>query len=176
MNESKVMMEGGASRGAVYAGTFDPMTKGHLDVAERAARTFSPLIIAVAAMPKKHLMFSVEERVALAKACLAHLPNVQVMPFDGLLVDWTRQHGIHVIIRGLRAFSDFEYEFQMALTNRRLAPDLETYFLMPAPSFSFVSSSMVREIAELHGDVDPFAPPVVAKALRERYPLGAGKS
>lgn len=155
---------------AVYAGTFDPMTYGHLDVAIRAARVFSPLILAVAAHPHKHLLFDIHERVALAQACLKNIPGVQVMPFDGLLVDWTRAQGIHVIIRGLRAFSDFEYEFQMALTNRKLAPDLETYFLMPAADYSYVSSSMVREIAELHGDVRKFVPPPVARALRNRYP------
>jgi pantetheine-phosphate adenylyltransferase len=158
------------SRAAIYAGTFDPMTCGHLDVAVRAARVFSPLILAVAAHPHKHLLFDVDERVALAKACLARLPNVKVMAFDGLLVDWARAQGVHVIIRGLRAFSDFEYEFQMALTNRKLAPDVETYFLMPAADFSYVSSSMVREIAELHGDVRKFVPPPVARALRRRYP------
>ena len=158
------------ARAAIYAGTFDPMTCGHLDVAVRAARVFSPLILAVAAHPHKNLLFDIDERVALAKACLARLPNVQVMAFDGLLVDWARAQGVHVIIRGLRAFSDFEYEFQMALTNRKLAPDVETYFLMPAADFSYVSSSMVREIAELHGDVRKFVPPPVARALRRRSP------
>jgi len=167
---SEVRKKGAPRFAAVYAGTFDPMTRGHLDVAERAARAFSPLVVAVAAAPKKHLLFSAEERVALAKACLAHVPNVEVMAFDGLLVDWVRAHGVNVVIRGLRAFSDFEYEFQMALTNRKLAPDVETYFLMPAPDFSYVSSSMVREIAELHGHLEKFVPPPVAKALRKRFP------
>ena len=153
---------------AVYAGTFDPMTYGHLDVATRAAHVFDRLTLAVAEDPRKTLLFGVEERVALARECLAKLPNVDVVPFGGLLVDWARQRGIHTLIRGLRAFSDFEYEFQMALTNRKLAPDIETLFLMPNEDFSYVSSSMVREIASLGGDAAKFVPPVVAAALQKK--------
>ena len=153
---------------AVYAGTFDPMTYGHLDVATRAAHVFDRLTLAVAEDPRKTLMFDVEERVALARECLAKLPNVDVVPFGGLLVDWARQRGIHTLIRGLRAFSDFEYEFQMALTNRKLAPDIETLFLMPNEDFSYVSSSMVREIASLGGGVEKFVPAVVASALQKK--------
>ena len=153
---------------AVYAGTFDPMTYGHLDVATRAAHVFDRLTLAVAEDPRKTLMFDVEERVALARECLAKLPNVDVVPFGGLLVDWARQRGIHTLIRGLRAFSDFEYEFQMALTNRKLAPDVETMFLMPNEDYSYVSSSMVREIAALGGDVDKFVPAPVAAALKRK--------
>lgn len=156
---------------AVYAGTFDPMTYGHLDVATRAAHVFDRLTLAVAEDPRKTLLFDVEERVALARECLAKLPNVEVVPFGGLLVNWARTRGIHTLIRGLRAFSDFEYEFQMALTNRKLAPDIETLFLMPNEDFSYVSSSMVREIAALGGGVDQFVPPMVAAALKRKLAL-----
>ena len=153
---------------AVYAGTFDPMTYGHLDVATRAAHVFERLTLAVAEDPRKTLLFSVEERLELARTSVAGLDNVEVVPFGGLLVNWARNRGIHTLIRGLRAFSDFEYEFQMALTNRKLAPDIETMFLMPNEDFSYVSSSMVREIAALGGDVDKFVPPAVAAALKRK--------
>lgn len=153
---------------AVYAGTFDPMTLGHLDVAARAAHVFEHLTLAVAEDPRKTLLFSVEERLELARTSVAGLDNVEVVPFGGLLVNWARNRGIHTLIRGLRAFSDFEYEFQMALTNRKLAPDIETMFLMPNEDFSYVSSSMVREIAALGGDVDKFVPPAVAAALKRK--------
>ena len=153
---------------AVYAGTFDPMTYGHLDVATRAAHVFEHLTLAVAEDPRKTLLFSVEERLDLARSSVAGLDNVEVVPFGGLLVNWARQRGIHTLIRGLRAFSDFEYEFQMALTNRKLAPDIETMFLMPNEDFSYVSSSMVREIAALGGDVDKFVPAAVAAALKKK--------
>ena len=153
---------------AVYAGTFDPMTFGHLDVAARAAHVFEHLTLAVAEDPRKTLLFSVEERLDLARTSVAGLVNVEVVPFGGLLVNWARNRGIHTLIRGLRAFSDFEYEFQMALTNRKLAPDIETMFLMPNEDFSYVSSSMVREIAALGGDVDKFVPAAVAAALKRK--------
>ncbi len=153
---------------AVYAGTFDPMTFGHLDVAARAAHVFEHLTLAVAEDPRKTLLFSVEERLELARTSVAGLANVEVVPFGGLLVNWARNRGIHTLIRGLRAFSDFEYEFQMALTNRKLAPDIETMFLMPNEDFSYVSSSMVREIAALGGDVDKFVPAAVAAALKRK--------
>ena len=153
---------------AVYAGTFDPMTFGHLDVAARAAHVFEHLTLAVAEDPRKTLMFSTAERMELARGSVGDLSNVEVVPFSGLLVSWARAHGIHTLIRGLRAFSDFEYEFQMALTNRKLAPDIETMFLMPNEDFSYVSSSMVREIAALGGDVDKFVPAAVAAALKRK--------
>ena len=153
---------------AVYAGTFDPLTYGHLDVAARAAHVFDRLVLAVAEDPRKTLLFSTAERLKLARSSVAELANVDVVPFSGLLVDWARARGIHTLIRGLRAFSDFEYEFQMALTNRKLAPDVETLFLMPSEDFSYVSSSMVREIAALGGDVDKFVPPPVAAALKRK--------
>ena len=155
-------------RRAVYAGTFDPVTFGHLDVAARAAHVFEHLTLAVAEDPRKTLLFSVEERLELARTSVAGLANVEVVPFGGLLVNWARNRGIHTLIRGLRAFSDFEYEFQMALTNRKLAPDIETMFLMPNEDFSYVSSSMVREIAALGGDVGKFVPAVVAAALKRK--------
>ena len=153
---------------AVYAGTFDPITFGHLDVAARAAHVFDRLTLAVAEDPRKTLLFSAAERIELARRSMEHLPNVEVVPFSGLLVNWARSHGIHTLIRGLRAFSDFEYEFQMALTNRKLAPDIETLFLMPNEDFSYVSSSMVREIASLGGDAEKFVPPPVAAALKRK--------
>ena len=153
---------------AVYAGTFDPMTFGHLDVATRAAQVFGHLTLAVAEDPRKTLMFSVEERMALARSSVQDLRNVEVVSFSGLLVNWARARGIHTLIRGLRALSDFEYEFQMALTNRKLAPDIETMFLMPNEDYSYVSSSMVREIAALGGDVDKFVPKPVAVALKQK--------
>jgi pantetheine-phosphate adenylyltransferase len=153
---------------AVYAGTFDPMTYGHLDVAARAAQVFNHLTLAVAEDPRKTLMFTAEERMALARTSVKDLRNVKVVPFSGLLVSWARARGIHTLIRGLRAFSDFEYEFQMALTNRKLAPDIETLFLMPNEDYSYVSSSMVREIAALGGDVEKFVPLPVAAALQRK--------
>ncbi|MDR0994496.1 MAG: pantetheine-phosphate adenylyltransferase [Verrucomicrobiota bacterium] len=150
---------------AAYAGTFDPMTFGHVDVAERAAQVFDRLTLAVSAVSRKNVLFSVEERMALARTSVAHLKNVEVVPFSGLLVEWARNQGIYTLIRGLRAFSDFEYEFQMALTNRNLAPDVETMFLMPNEEYSYVSSSLVKEIAALGGEVEKFVPPEVAVAL-----------
>lgn len=153
---------------AIYAGTFDPMTLGHLDVVERAARIFPELIVAVAAVTGKSTLFSQQERVELVRESVKNCPNVTVVPFEGLLVDFARSQEVGVIIRGLRAFSDFEYEFQMALTNRRLAPDLETLFLMPKQDYSFLSSTNIRQVAALGGDVSTFVPAVVERALKEK--------
>jgi pantetheine-phosphate adenylyltransferase len=150
---------------AIYAGTFDPMTMGHLDVVERAARIFPELIVAVTAVTGKSTLFSKEERVELVSKALAGLSNVTVTLFDGLLVEYARSQGAGVLIRGLRAFSDFEYEFQMALTNRRLAPDIETLFLMPKQDYSFLSSTNVKQVASLGGNVTEFVPHAVAEAL-----------
>ncbi len=150
---------------AIYAGTFDPITLGHLDVVERAARIFPKLIVAVAAVTGKDELFSQEERVELVKSAVVNMPDVTVEPFDGLLVNYARAQGARVIIRGLRAFSDFEYEFQMALTNRRLAPDLETLFLMPKQDYSFLNSTNIKQVALLGGDVAEFVPETVAEAL-----------
>jgi len=152
---------------AIYAGTFDPMTLGHLDVVERAARIFPELIVAVAEVTGKNTQFTQDERVALVQESVKDLSGVGVVPFNGLLVDFARAQGVGVIIRGLRAFSDFEYEFQMALTNRRLAPDLETIFLMPKQDYSFLSSTNIRQVAALGGDVSSFVPAVVEQALKE---------
>jgi pantetheine-phosphate adenylyltransferase len=153
---------------AVYPGTFDPITNGHTDLVERAARLFDRVIVAVAKNPSKTPAFSLEQRVGLASEVLAHLPNVAVRSFDCLLVDYLRQQQGQVILRGLRAVSDFEYEFQLASMNRQLAPEVETMFLTPSEHYSFVSSSLVREIAALGGDVTPFVHTTVVAALRAR--------
>ena len=159
------------NRKAIYAGTFDPMTLGHLDVLERAAKIFPELIVAVAAVTGKNTQFTQDERVELVKASVGDEPGDVVEAFDGLLVDYAREQGVDVIIRGLRAFSDFEYEFQMALTNRRLAPDIETLFLMPKQDYSFLSSTNVRQVASLGGDVSEFVPAAVCDALKRKNEL-----
>lgn len=156
---------------AIYAGTFDPMTLGHVDVVERAARIFPELIVAVAAVTGKNTQFSQAERVELVRESVSDIPGVTVESFEGLLVDYVRSMGVDVIIRGLRAFSDFEYEFQMALTNRRLAPDIETLFLMPKQDYSFLSSTNVRQVASLGGDVSEFVPAAVCEALKNKNEL-----
>jgi pantetheine-phosphate adenylyltransferase len=153
---------------AVYPGTFDPITNGHSDIIARASRLFSKVVVAVAANPGKQPVFELNERVKLATEALVDLPNVEVREFDTLLVDFARDCGAAVILRGLRAVSDFEYEFQLAGMNRRLAPDVETMFLTPAEKFSYISSSLVREIAALGGDVTDFVNPAVAAALAEK--------
>ena len=154
---------------AIYAGTFDPITMGHLDVAQRAAHIFDRLVLAVAVHSRKTPLFSIEERTEMARDSVRSLDNVEVDTFSGLLVHYARSKGIHVLVRGLRAFSDFEFEFQMALMNRKMAPDIETLFLMPNEDYSYVSSSAVREVAELGGNFDPFVPEPVQAALRERF-------
>jgi len=154
---------------AVCAGTFDPVTMGHLDVIERASRVFPRIVIAVATNSGKNPLFSLEERMELMRESTTHLSGIEIDNFDGLLVDYTKSKGIHVIVRGLRAFSDFEYEFQMALTNRKLKPEIETLFLMPKQDYSYVSSSNVREVAQLGGDTSLFVPPPVQRALEARF-------
>jgi len=144
------------SKNAIYPGTFDPITKGHSDLVERASRLFDLVIVAVAANPGKQSLFSLEERLELARTALAGYANVEVCSFDGLLVEFAREKQAQVILRGLRAVSDFDYEFQLAGMNRKLAPDVETLFLTPAEQYSNISSSLVREIAALGGDVSPF--------------------
>jgi pantetheine-phosphate adenylyltransferase len=153
---------------AIYAGTFDPMTLGHLDVLERAARIFPEVIVAVAAVTGKDTQFTQAERVDLVRKSVVDMPGVTVQPFKGLLVEFARSQSVAVIIRGLRAFSDFEYEFQMALMNRRLAPDLETLFLMPKQDYSFLNSTNIRQVASLGGDVSEFVPAVVNEALKRK--------
>ena len=150
---------------AVYPGTFDPITRGHEDLVRRATRLFDHLIVAVASS-RQSAVFSVEERVDMAKEVLAHHANVEVVGFSGLLMDFLRQQGARIIIRGLRAVSDFEYEFQMAGMNRNLYPDVETVFLTPGEQYMFVSATMVREIALLGGDVSPFVNPIILPRLR----------
>lgn len=151
----------------VYPGTFDPMTTGHLDLVERAARLFDHVIVAIAASEKKKPLFPLEQRVALAQEAVAHLPNVEVKGFNKLLAFFCQEQKANVLLRGLRAVSDFEYEFQLANMNRNLDKTIETVFLTPSEHLSFISSSLVREISSLGGDVAQFVPKPVLAALRE---------
>jgi len=155
---------------AMYPGTFDPVTRGHEDLVRRASRIFDRIVVAIAANPGKQPMFNLEERVALAEAVLADIPGIEVMGYEGLTIDFARQHDLGAIIRGLRAVSDFEYEFQLANMNRHLTDEVETVFLTPTERYTYISSSLVREIAMLGGDVGEFVSPVVEKALLERRP------
>ena len=157
---------------AIYPGSFDPITNGHLDVIHRATGMFDRVIVAVAPNSEKHPMFSTPERVALARAAVKGQRHVTVDEFDGLLVEYAQQKKARVIVRGLRAISDFEYEFQMALMNRRLAPRVETIFLMPKDEYTFISSRLVKEIALLGGNVSDFVPGVVQKALKTKIAAG----
>ncbi|MCX8086303.1 MAG: pantetheine-phosphate adenylyltransferase [Rhodocyclaceae bacterium] len=153
---------------AVYPGTFDPFTRGHEDLVRRAARLFAHVVIGIAASHKKRPIFSLEERVEMARELVRDLPNVKVYGFTGLLRDFLRERNASVILRGLRAVSDFEYEFQMAGMNRVLHPDIETLFLTPGEQYMFISATMVREIAFLGGDVSKFVHPLVAERLAEK--------
>jgi pantetheine-phosphate adenylyltransferase len=153
---------------ALYPGTFDPITNGHSDIIERAARLFDKVVVAIAANTKKQPAFTLEERVAMAREALAGFGNVEVCGFDSLLADYVQKRGAQVILRGLRAVSDFEYEFQLAGMNRRLAPKVETMFLTPAENYAFISSSLVKEVAALGGDVSAFVHPKVLAALENR--------
>ena len=150
----------------IYPGTFDPITNGHLDVLERASRLFERVTVAVALVTTKSPLFSAEQRVAFVKSNIGKMKNVEVVSFDGLLVDFARQQKAHAIIRGLRALSDFEFEFNMALMNRHLEPKVETIFVMPNEAYSYTSSSLVKQIAKLGGDVAHFVPANVAEALK----------
>lgn len=154
---------------AIYPGSFDPLTLGHLDLIERASRIFDQVIVAVGVNSRKSTVFSANERIGMVKASVKGLKNVKVDAFDGLLVDYARAKNIHVLLRGLRAFSDFEYEFQMALANRKMAPEIEMVFLMPKETLSYISSSTVREIAERGGDVTPFVPSAVKKVIETKF-------
>lgn len=154
-------------RKAIYPGSFDPITNGHLDVLQRAASVFDELVIAVARENNKQSLFTVEERVAMIQEAV-HLENVTVVAFDGLLVDFAAQQNAVALVRGLRAVSDFEFEFQLALMNRKLSPTLETVFLMPREELTYISSRIVKEIGRLGGNIDLFVPPNVARALRDR--------
>lgn len=153
----------------VYPGTFDPITRGHLDIVERAAKMFDQVIIAVAESPKKKTLFSLEKRVALAEKVTEHLSNVEVIGFSCLLAHFMTENNSHVIVRGLRAVSDFEYEFQLANMNRALVPGLESIFLTTSERLSYISSTIVREISSLGGDVSKFVSPEVELALKEKF-------
>ena len=153
-------------RGAIYPGTFDPFTNGHEEVVRRAATLFDRVVIAVASSTKKEPLFDLERRISLIKAVVGNLPGIEIVGYQGLTVDAARDNNVRVIIRGLRAISDFEYEIQLAAMNRHLAEDVETIFLTPTEEFMFVSSTLVREIALLDGDVSGFVHPSVAEALR----------
>lgn len=153
---------------AVYPGTFDPITCGHFDLIKRATSFYDELILAVADNPKKKPLFSLEERLSLAQEACKDFANVKVIAFDSLLVDFVKEQNGKVILRGLRAVSDFEYEFQLASMNRKLAPEIETIFMTPAEQYSYISSSLVREIAALKGDISDFVPHNVATALAEK--------
>ncbi len=157
---------------ALYPGTFDPITNGHQDLIRRAASIFRRVVVAIAANPAKAPLFSLDERVELARAVLADIPNVEVVGYSGLTVQFAQEHGLRVMVRGLRAVSDFEFEFQLATMSRQIAGQVETVFLTPTEQFSFISSSMVREIALLGGDVSRFVDPVVETALKARAAAG----
>ncbi|KAB2896865.1 MAG: pantetheine-phosphate adenylyltransferase [Xanthomonadales bacterium] len=157
------------ARVAVYPGTFDPITNGHIDLALRAAPLFDRLVVAIAQSAGKGPAFELDQRIELARVALADAPNIEVRGFSSLLASFVEEIGAGVILRGLRAVSDFEYEFQLASMNRHLIPAVETLFLTPAEQYSFISSSLVREIARLGGDVSKFVHPAVRDALRRRY-------
>ncbi|MCD6338157.1 MAG: pantetheine-phosphate adenylyltransferase [Verrucomicrobia bacterium] len=153
---------------AIYPGSFDPITYGHLDVIERACRLFGKVVVAVTHNDAKQPLFTLEERRRLVEQATRGIPNVEVDAFEGLLIDYADRRGAKVVLRGLRAVSDFEFEFQLALTNRRLNGEIETIFMMPRDTFTFLSSRIVKEICRLGGDVSPFVPPEVQAALEEK--------
>jgi pantetheine-phosphate adenylyltransferase len=155
--------------GAMYPGTFDPVTNGHHDLVRRAAAIFDRVVVAVAANPNKAPLFTLDERVELAKEVLSGIPNVQITGYAGLTVEFARQHDLRVVVRGLRAVSDFEFEFQLATMSRQLSDQVDYVFLTPAAQFNFISSTMVREIASLGGDVGQFVHPTVKAALQKAW-------
>lgn len=152
----------------IYPGTFDPITNGHIDIIERACKIFPVIIVAVATNHAKHPLLSLEERVSCAEEAIAHLPGVKVMHFDQLLVDFAREQGAYVVLRGVRAVADFEYECQLAGMNRKLMHNIETIFLTPSEEARFISSTLVREIAKLGGDIAPFVPEGVVQVLQKK--------
>ncbi len=154
---------------AIYPGTFDPISFGHLDLVQRSCGIFDEIVLAIAVAAPKQTLFDIEERLALTREVVAPLDNVTVEPFDGLLMHYVQQKNVRTLIRGLRAFSDFEYEFQMALINRKLAPDVETLFMMPNETYSYLSSTRIKEVAALGGDVSRFVPESVEVALRNKF-------
>lgn len=153
---------------AIYPGTFDPLTNGHLDIVTRAALMFDHVILAIAASPSKKPMFTLDERVALATQVTSHLKNVEVIGFSDLMANFAKAQGANVLVRGLRAVSDFEYEMQLANMNRHLLPTLESIFMMPSKEWSFISSSLVKEVARHGGDITPFLPQKITQALMEK--------
>ena len=156
-------------RRAIYPGSFDPVTNGHLDVIERARKLFDQVIVAVAHNDEKQALFSLEERLELLRQSIGKIDNVRIAQFDGLLVEFAAAEQASAVVRGLRAVSDFEFEFQMALMNRKLEANVETIFLMPKEEYTYLSSRIIKEIARLGGDVSSFVPPVVAKALGRKF-------
>lgn len=156
----------------IYPGTFDPITNGHIDLVARASKMFDTVVVAIAAGHHKNPVFTLEERVALANTALSHLNNIEVIGFSGLLVNLFREQKATAVLRGLRAVSDFEYEFQLANMNRQLDNQFESVFLTPSEHLSFISSTLVREIARLKGDVTKFVPPIVCKAFAEKHAAG----
>jgi pantetheine-phosphate adenylyltransferase len=155
--------------GAMYPGTFDPLTNGHHDLVRRAADIFDRVVVAIASNPGKAPLFTIEERVDLARKVLGDIPNVEVTGYSGLTVDFARQHGLRVVVRGLRAVSDFEFEFQLATMSRHLSDKVDYVFLTPTEQFNFISSTLIREIASLGGDVSQFVHPLVKEALAEAW-------
>jgi len=153
---------------AIYPGSFDPLTNGHLDLIARAAKIFDHLVVAILRNSSKSPLFTLEERVAMLSEGIAALENVSISTFDGLLVDFAREQRAHAVVRGIRAISDYEYEFQMALMNRRLSPEVETIFLMPDAKYSFVSSRLVKEVFELGGSIDGLVPKFVIDRLKDK--------
>lgn len=155
--------------GAMYPGTFDPITNGHYDLVRRAADIFDRVVVAVAENPGKAPLFSIDERVELARKVLKDIPNVEVSGYSGLTVEFARQHGLRVVVRGLRAVSDFEFEFQLATMSRHLSDKVDYVFLTPTEQFNFISSTLIREIASLGGDVSQFVHPIVKEALEQTW-------
>jgi len=160
---------------AVYPGTFDPITNGHLDIIERGVRLFDHVIVALLKNADKEPLLPLDERIEIVRSVVAKFPSVTVDSFDGLLVDYARARGAQAIVRGLRALSDFEYEFQMALMNRRLEAGVETVFMMPSETYSYVSSRLVKEVAHLGGDITGLVPPEVVRRLKARYATESGR-
>ncbi len=158
---------------AVYPGTFDPITMGHFDLIKRASGLFDRLIVAVALSHQKQTLLSFEERFELVRQSFQHLPQIQVMPLKGLLIDFVKQHQAQVVVRGLRTAADFEYEFQLAGMNRQLSATIETVFMTPSQETLFISATLVRELIRFHGDVSPFVPPEAAQFIRQKFHHGA---
>lgn len=156
-------------RTAIYPGSFDPLTNGHLDVVQRATKLFDRVVVAVAKSESKHPLFTLEERVALVQQAIGHMPHVKVDSFDGLLIEYVAQQKAQAVVRGLRAVSDFEFEFQLALMNRKLDERIETIFMMPKDTYTFLSSRIVKEISRLGGDVSAFVPAHVKMALKHKF-------